>query len=76
MMILVLPRCNENPVMMMMQIKDTEMLLSPMTVQISLLLRDCRTKCLAPRNLVRSWSCTTLPKDERHSNHPILHKGP
>ena len=75
-MILVLLRCNENPIMMVMQIKHTEMLSSPKTVQISLSLHDCRTKCRAPRNLVRSWSCTTLPKDERHSNHPILQKGP
>ena len=55
-------RYDENPIMMMMQIKHIEMLSSPKTVQISLSLRDCQTKCQAPHPSVRS--CKTLPKDE------------
>ena len=55
MMILVSLRYNENLIMMMMQIKHIEMLLSPKTVQISLSLRDCQTKCQAPHPSVRSY---------------------
>ena len=47
MMILVLLKYDENPIMMMMQIKYTEGLSSPKTVQISLSLRDCQTKSQA-----------------------------